>query len=135
MGNFIIKNGNIVNEGRQYVGSLVVTDGIIDKIIANDNAFDASKYSDYETIDAKGCYVIPGIIDTHVHFREPGLTHKADITSESRAAAFGGITSYFDMPNTNPQTTTLEALRGKQELAREKSLVNWAICLWINMVH
>ena len=126
MGNFIIKNGNIVNEGRQYVGSLVVTDGIIDKIIANDNAFDASKYSDYETIDAKGCYVIPGIIDTHVHFREPGLTHKADITSESRAAAFGGITSYFDMPNTNPQTTTLEALRGKQELAREKSLVNWA---------
>ena len=126
MENFIIKNGNIVNEGRQYVGSLVVTDGIIDKIIANDNAFDASKYSDYETIDAKGCYVIPGIIDTHVHFREPGLTHKADITSESRAAAFGGITSYFDMPNTNPQTTTLEALRGKQELAREKSLVNWA---------
>ena len=126
MGNFIIKNGNIVNEGRQYVGSLVVTDGIIDKIIANDKAFDASKYSDYETIDAKGCYVIPGIIDTHVHFREPGLTHKADITSESRAAAFGGITSYFDMPNTNPQTTTLEALRGKQELAREKSLVNWA---------
>ena len=126
MSNFIIKNGNIVNEGRHFVGSLVVTDGIIEKITANNCELDAGKYKDYETIDAKGCYVIPGIIDTHVHFREPGLTHKADIASESRAAAYGGITSYFDMPNTNPQTTSLEALREKQELAREKSLVNWA---------
>ena len=105
MSNFIIKNGNIVNEGRQFVGSLVVTDGIIEKITANDSEIDANKYGNYEKIDAKGCYVIPGIIDTHVHFREPGLTHKADIASESKAAAFGGITSYFDMPNTNPQTT------------------------------
>lgn len=127
MSNFIIKNGNIVNEGRHFVGSLVVTDGIIEKITANNCELDAGKYKDYETIDAKGCYVIPGIIDTHVHFREPGLTHKADIASESRAAAYGGITSYFDMPNTNPQTTSLEALREKQELAREKSLVNWAL--------
>ena len=126
MSNFIIKNGNIVNEGRHFVGSLVVTDGIIEKITANNCELDAGKYKDYETIDAKGCYVIPGIIDTHVHFREPGLTHKADIASESRAAAYGGITSYFDMPNTNPQTTSLEALREKQELAREKSLVNWS---------
>ena len=126
MRNLIIKNGNIVNEGRQIVGSLVVTDGLIDEIDTNDREFDADKYHDYEIIDASGCYVLPGIIDTHVHFREPGLTHKADIASESRAAAFGGVTSYFDMPNTNPQTTTLEALREKQELAREKSLVNWA---------
>ena len=126
MSNFIIKNGNIVNEGRQIVGSLVVTDGIIDQITANDSDLDSIIYKDYETIDAKGCYVIPGIIDTHVHFREPGLTHKADIASESKAAAYGGITSYFDMPNTNPQTTTMEALREKQKLAREKSLVNWA---------
>ena len=126
MSNFIIKNGNIVNEGRHFVGSLVVTDGIIEKITANNCELDAGKYKDYETIDAKGCFVIPGIIDTHVHFREPGLTHKADIASESRAAAYGGITSYFDMPNTNPQTTSLEALREKQELAGEKSLVNWS---------
>ena len=126
MSNFIIKNGNIVNEGRQIVGSLVVTDGIIEQITANDSDLDSIIYKDYETIDAKGCYVIPGIIDTHVHFREPGLTHKADIASESKAAAYGGITSYFDMPNTNPQTTTMEALREKQKLAREKSLVNWA---------
>ena len=126
MRNFIIQNGNIVNEGRQIVGSLVVTDGIIDEIDMNNSNFDADKYKDYEIIDASECYVLPGIIDTHVHFREPGLTHKADIASESKAAAFGGVTSYFDMPNTNPQTTTLEALREKQELAREKSLVNWA---------
>ena len=126
MSNFIIKNGNIVNEGRQIVGSLVVTDGIIEQITANDSDLDSIIYKDYETIDAKGCYVIPGIIDTHVHFREPGLTHKADIASESKAAAYGGITSYFDMPNTNPQTTTMEALREKQKLARGKSLVNWA---------
>ena len=126
MGNFIIQNGNIVNEGRQFVGSLVVTNGIIDKIITDDNGLDAEKYSDYDKIDATGCFVLPGIIDTHVHFREPGLTHKADISTESRAAAFGGVTSYFDMPNTNPQTTTLEALCEKQKLARKKSLVNWA---------
>ena len=73
MSNFIIKNGNIVNEGRQFVGSLVVTDGIIEKITANDSEIDATKYGDYEIIDADGCYVIPGIIDTHVHFVSPDL--------------------------------------------------------------
>lgn len=124
MRNFIIYNGIIVNEGRQAVGSLVITDGRIAEVITEANA-NLNKYTDHEIIDAKDCYVLPGIIDTHVHFREPGLTHKADIASESRAAAFGGITSYFDMPNTNPQTTTLEALREKQALAKEKSLVNW----------
>lgn len=124
MRNFIIYNGTIVNEGRQAVGSLVITDGRIAEVITEANA-NLDKYTDHEIIDAKDCYVLPGIIDTHVHFREPGLTHKADIASESRAAAFGGITSYFDMPNTNPQTTTLEALREKQALAKEKSLVNW----------
>lgn len=124
MRNFIIYNGTIVNEGRQAVGSLVITDGRIAEVITEANAY-LDKYTDHEIIDAKDCYVLPGIIDTHVHFREPGLTHKADIASESRAAAFGGITSYFDMPNTNPQTTTLEALREKQALAKEKSLVNW----------
>lgn len=124
MRNFIIYNGTIVNEGRQAVGSLVITDGRIAEVITEAYA-NLNKYTDHEIIDAKDCYVLPGIIDTHVHFREPGLTHKADIASESRAAAFGGITSYFDMPNTNPQTTTLEALREKQALAKEKSLVNW----------
>lgn len=121
--NYIISNGTIVNEGRQYVGSLIVTDSIISDICEGEEPI---FIEGYETIDAKGCIVIPGIIDSHVHFREPGLTHKADIESESRAAAFGGVTSYFDMPNTIPQTTTIEALHEKQELAKKKSHINWA---------
>ena len=81
---------------------------------------------DYDTVvDASGCFVLPGIIDDHVHFRDPGLTHKADITSESRAAAFGGVTSYLDMPNTIPQTTTLEALEDKYKRAADCSAVNY----------
>lgn len=79
-----------------------------------------------QVIDASGCFVLPGVIDDHVHFREPGLTRKADIESESRAAAFGGVTSYFEMPNTNPQTTTLEALEGKFALGAQKSHVNYS---------
>ncbi len=77
-------------------------------------------------VDASGCFVLPGVIDDHVHFREPGLTAKADIESESRAAAAGGVTTYFDMPNTIPQTTTLEALDEKYALAAQKSHVNYA---------
>ena len=76
--------------------------------------------------DVEGCYVLPGIIDTHVHFREPGLKEKADMESESRAAAAGGVTSYLEMPNTVPQTTTLEALDAKFRLARQKSHVNYS---------
>ena len=79
-----------------------------------------------ETIDASGCYLLPGAIDEHVHFRDPGLTHKADITTESHAAAAGGVTSIMDMPNTNPQTTTLEALNDKLALLAEKSSVNFS---------
>ena len=77
-------------------------------------------------IDAEGCYVLPGVIDSHVHFREPGLMHKADMETESRAAAWGGVTSVFEMPNTKPQTTTIEALREKQELAKGRMHVNYA---------
>ena len=78
------------------------------------------------TLDATGCYVLPGVIDSHVHFREPGLTEKADMESESRAAAAGGVTSFFDMPNTVPQTTTLEALEEKFRIAARKSHVNYS---------
>ena len=77
-------------------------------------------------IDAEGCYVLPGVIDSHVHFREPGLMHKADMETESRAAAWGGVTSVFEMPNTKPQTTTIEALREKQDLAKGRMHVNYA---------
>lgn len=82
-----------------------------------------------ETIDASGCFVLPGIIDDHVHFREPGLTDKADIGTESRAAAAGGVTSFMDMPNCVPQTTTLEALDEKLLLAARKSVVNYSFFL------
>ena len=84
-----------------------------------------SPFTIHQEIDASGCYVLPGIIDTHVHFREPGMTEKADIESESRAAAAGGVTSYFEMPNTVPQTTTLEALEDKFQRAAHSSHVNY----------
>ena len=118
----LISHATIVNEGRAYNGSLVIEDERIADIIehtAPQGQFD-------ETVDASGCFVFPGVIDDHVHFREPGLTQKADIESESRAAAYGGVTSYFDMPNTIPQTTTLQALEEKYLLAKEKSRVNYS---------
>ena len=117
----LIRGGHIVNEGHTFEGSIVIEDGNIIEITRQqpDASFD-------ETIDASGCYVLPGIIDDHVHFREPGLTSKADIESESRAAAAGGVTSYFDMPNCVPQTTTKETLEEKFGLAAQKSLVNYS---------
>jgi dihydroorotase len=119
----LIKGGTLVNEGRLFDGSIVVEDSRIAKIIEGNHTPDTS-YD--EVIDASGCFVLPGIIDDHVHFREPGLTAKADIDTESRAAAAGGVTTYFDMPNTVPQTTTLEALEEKYALGAEKSHVNYA---------
>ena len=119
----IVAGGTIVNEGKTFDGTIVIEDGIISQIIQGHTHPEAS--SD-EIIDASGCFVLPGIIDDHVHFREPGLTEKADIDTESRAAAAGGVTTYFDMPNTVPQTTTLEALEGKFALAAKKSHVNYS---------
>jgi len=81
---------------------------------------------DYEVIDAKGLYLLPGVIDDQVHFREPGLTNKADIYSESKAAVAGGVTSFMEMPNTIPQSTTIENLEAKYKLASEKSLANYS---------
>lgn len=118
----IIRNATIVNEGRKFVGSVVIEDEMIQTVIEGD---DSTQTYDNE-IDATGLYLFPGVIDDHVHFREPGLTHKADIASESRTAAAGGVTSYMEMPNTNPQTTTLPLLEQKFELAREKSRVNYS---------
>ena len=121
----IIKGGTIVNEGKAFVGSVVIEDERIVEV-AEAGSSQTSNADSQEVIDATGCYVLPGVIDSHVHFREPGLTAKADIESESRAAAAGGVTSYFDMPNTVPQTTTLEALDEKFQLAAEKSHVNYS---------
>lgn len=118
----LIKNGTIVNEGRSFLGDLVVNGEQIEEIYEGK----APRGIYDQVIDASGCFVLPGVIDDHVHFREPGLTRKADIDSESRAAAFGGVTSYFEMPNTNPQTTTLEALEDKFALGAQKSHVNYS---------
>ena len=119
----LIQHGTIVNENNIFDGTVIVEDSKITKIVEGDTVPNAS-FDD--VIDASGCFVLPGLIDDHVHFREPGLTEKADIDSESCAAAAGGITTYFDMPNTVPQTTTLEALEDKFKIAAQKSHVNYS---------
>ena len=119
----LIQNAVIVNEGRKVLGSVVIENEKIAEILVGEE--NATAPCD-EIIDATGCYLLPGAIDEHVHFRDPGLTHKADITTESRAAAAGGVTSIMDMPNTNPQTTTLEAWEEKFVLLGEKSAVNYS---------
>lgn len=117
----LIHNATIINEGTRKQGSLVLANGNIAEILADGRPLSAPCD---ETIDATGCFLLPGVIDDHVHFRDPGLTHKADIFSESRAAAAGGVTSIMDMPNTNPPTVTLDALEQKQQLLAEKCIVN-----------
>ena len=117
----LIHNATIVNEGRSVQGSVVIEGDRIAEILTYGKKL--SVPCD-ETIDATGCCLLPGIIDDHVHFRDPGLTHKADIFTESRAAAAGGVTSIMDMPNTNPLTTTLSALEQKFDLLNEKCIVN-----------
>ena len=118
----IIRNATIVNEGRKFIGSVVIEDERIQQVLAGD---DSTQPYDLE-IDATGLYLFPGVIDDHVHFREPGLTHKADIASESRTAAAGGVTSYMEMPNTNPPTTTLDLLEDKFQRADKNSRVNYS---------
>ena len=119
----LIQGGTIVNEGQMLNGAIVIEDNRIAQILTEHTAprgnFD-------EIVDASGCFVLPGVIDTHVHFREPGMENKADMESESRAAAVGGVTSFFEMPNTNPQTTTIEALNDKVERAKRSSHINYS---------
>ena len=119
----LIQHGTIVNENNIFDGTVIVEDSKITKIVEGDTVPSASIDN---VIDASGCFVLPGLIDDHVHFREPGLTEKADIDSESSAAAAGGVTTYFDMPNTVPQTTTHEALEDKFRIAAQKSHVNYS---------
>lgn len=121
----VIHGGHLVNEGRIFDGDIVVEDGHIADILPSANSQSANSQS-VKVIDATGCYVLPGVIDDHVHFREPGFTDKADIDSESQAAAAGGVTAYFDMPNCKPQTTSLEALNDKFERCKLHSHVNYS---------
>ena len=122
----LIHQATIVNEGQQFIGSILIKDQRIAAII---RGTDVTGLTANHIIDAKGQYLIPGCIDDHVHFRDPGLTHKADMHTESRAAARGGITSVMDMPNCNPQTTTIEALEAKFADAKTKCLVNHSFYL------
>ena len=120
MTSYLLKNATIVNEGVSFVSDLLVENGLIKKIrntiIAND----------VTVVDAQGKFLLPGLIDDQVHFREPGLTHKADISTESKAAVAGGITSFIEMPNTLPQATTQELLEEKFKIAQKTSLANYS---------
>ncbi|MCW8908712.1 MAG: dihydroorotase [Sedimenticola sp.] len=120
----LIKNASMVNDGNILEGDMLVRSGRIEQI-----APEISVPEGCRVFDAEGKTLIPGMIDDQVHFREPGATHKGDMHSESRAAVAGGITSFMDMPNTNPQTTTRRALEAKYELAEGRSLANYAFYL------
>lgn len=120
----IITGAKIVNEERLIDNAMVVIqDEVITHVLENETC---NPDPDDIVIDASGMYLFPGVIDCHVHFREPGYTYKADIESESRTAAAGGVTSYMEMPNTNPPTTTLELLEEKYDIARKNSRVNYS---------
>jgi dihydroorotase len=121
----LIKNARIINEGRIFIGAVLIDGEFIVKVIVGDNVSEevARKAA---VIDAKGKYLIPGVIDDQVHFREPGLTHKGEIITESRAAVAGGVTSYMEMPNTDPQAVTQELLEQKYQRAAEVSAANYS---------
>lgn len=121
----LITNATIVNEGLKYKGSVLISGETIEKIFPHliPKDLDITKM---EIIDAEGLLLIPGVIDDQVHFREPGLTHKGEIATESRAAAAGGVTTYMEMPNTNPQSVTQEELQKKYNRAAEVSAVNYS---------
>ncbi|MBE6302506.1 MAG: dihydroorotase [Bacteroidales bacterium] len=118
-----ISNVTIVNEGKKAIGSVVINGTKIVEICIDGKK--PCRKSD-EVIDGSGMYLLPGVIDDHVHFREPGLTHKANILSETRAAAAGGVTSFMEMPNTRPATTTISALHDKYHRAAKESRINYS---------
>jgi len=124
MSSLLIKNVQIVNENETFSGHLLIENEKIKKIYKQDDL--PLDVETTKTIDGKGKFLLPGIIDDQVHFREPGLTHKGDIYSESRAAVAGGVTSYMEMPNTNPQTTTIKHLDEKIVIAQNSSLANFS---------
>lgn len=123
MYSLLIRNVIIVNAGNQFQGNVLIEEGKIKKIFTTD---EYPELKVQKIIDGKGKYLLPGIIDDHVHFREPGLTHKAEIYTESKAAVAGGITSFMEMPNTIPQATTQELLEEKYKTASAKSLANYS---------
>ena len=125
---YLIQNAIIINEGESIKGSVLIEREII-KAIYKENSVPAEILNRATVINAEGLWLTPGVIDDQVHFRDPGLTHKGDITSESKAAIAGGVTSYMEMPNTKPQTTSIEALNDKFEVASQKSYANYSFYL------
>lgn len=128
MKSLLITNAYIINEYQKYNGAVLIDNEKIKKIF-KDNEIPSEIINSSVVIDAKGKALMPGIIDSHVHFREPGLTHKADINSESMAAVAGGVTSYCEMPNTKPQTISNRELEKKHAIAEESSLANYSFYL------
>ncbi len=117
----LIKNVYIVNENSIFQGDVLIENERIAKI-----ASEIEAKNEYTVIDGKGKYLLPGVIDDQVHFREPGLTHKANIASESAAAVAGGVTTFFEQPNTVPQTTTIELLEEKFAIASKTAFSNYS---------
>jgi dihydroorotase len=120
----LIKHATIINEGQRFIGSILIDNHLISKVITEGVLPKADRI-----IDAEGKLLIPGMIDDQVHFREPGLTHKAEIYTEAKAAVAGGITSFMEMPNTVPQAVTIEELEKKYTRAAECSLANYSFFL------
>ena len=122
----LIKNVTLVNEGEIQVADVLIAEGLIQqigKIEVNPS---------HNLIDGTGKHLFPGIIDGQVHFRDPGLTHKGDLYTESKAAIAGGVTSFIDMPNTVPNILTVESLKEKFDIASKKSLANYSFFLGVN---
>ncbi|PLX03948.1 MAG: dihydroorotase [Marinilabiliales bacterium] len=118
----VITGATIINEGKAFVGDLFIVDDKIEKITKQSD----NNYGDYEIIPAKGLFLLPGVIDDQVHFRDPGLTYKGDIYTESKAAVAGGVTSYMEMPNTDPPAVTIDILEEKYTKASQNSLANYS---------
>ena len=134
---YLIKNATLVNEGKSFMASVVISGETIEKIILTESLQDNEStslqdYRNHEVIDAKGLLLLPGAIDDQVHFRDPGLTHKGDIATESRAAIAGGVTSFMDMPNTVPNTLTQQILQDKYDIAAEKSMANYSFYMGVS---
>ncbi|MFL2912616.1 MAG: dihydroorotase, partial [Opitutales bacterium] len=125
MDDFVITGGTLINEGSRLEQDLYIKNGRIENIGSNL----PNTYPKSQVIDASGKLVLPGLIDDQVHFREPGLTHKACIGSESKAAVAGGVTTFFEMPNVSPPTLDSEKLEGKCSIAQRDSLANYAFFL------
>ncbi len=130
MGQVLIAGAKIVNEGSVFEGSVLIRNGRIEEIVPAGSCNSLPEdVENIELIDGHGKFLLPGVIDDHVHFREPGLTQKGDLYTESRAAVAGGVTSFMDMPNTDPKATTLKILEEKYKLASQKSLANYSFFL------